>query len=116
MTNNPNAPDNNGATPIYWAAVNGHTEIVKILVPLTDNPNAPNKDGKTPIYWAAKHGHTEIVKILAPLTDNDGIGHTHAIEVAKNEDIRKILKSLQTSRKCKAGPSTKPSKKQAKKY
>ena len=29
-------------TPIYWAASNGHTEIVKSLAPLTDNPNAPN--------------------------------------------------------------------------
>ena len=28
----------------------GHSEIVKILVPLTDNPNAPNKNTETPIY------------------------------------------------------------------
>ena len=71
LTDNPNAPDRNGTTPIHWAASNGHTEIVKILAPLADNPNAPNKFwGKTPIYWAACNGHTEIVKILAPLTDN----------------------------------------------
>ena len=42
LTENPNAPDRNGYTPIICAAHNGHTEIVKILVPLTDNPNAPN--------------------------------------------------------------------------
>ena len=57
-------------TPIYWAAKNGHTEIVKILAPLTDNPNAPNKYGETPIHKAAKNGHREIVKILALFTDN----------------------------------------------
>ena len=34
LTDNPNAPDNNGETPIYWAACYGHTEIVKILTPL----------------------------------------------------------------------------------
>ena len=28
LTNNPNAPDEYGKTPIYWAARNGHTEIV----------------------------------------------------------------------------------------
>ena len=34
-------------TPIHEAAQNGHTEIVKILAPMTDNPNAPDKDGQT---------------------------------------------------------------------
>ena len=48
MTDNPNAPNEFGNTPIYEAALNGHTEIIKILAPLTDNPNAPDKDGKTP--------------------------------------------------------------------
>ena len=68
LTNNPNALDENGQTPIYWATLHGHTEIVKILAPLTDNPNAPNNDGYTPMYVAACKGHIEIVKILAPLT------------------------------------------------
>ena len=31
LTNNPNAPDEDGDTPIYWATFNGHKEIVKIL-------------------------------------------------------------------------------------
>ena len=35
--------------PIYEAACEGHTEIVKILAPLTDNPNATTINGKTPI-------------------------------------------------------------------
>ena len=35
LTDNPNDPDDEyGSTPFYWAAVNGHTEIVKILGPL----------------------------------------------------------------------------------
>ena len=57
MTDNPNAPHDFRGTPIYRAAVNGHTEIVKILAPLTDDPNAPNKDGDTPIHMAALEGH-----------------------------------------------------------
>ena len=48
MTDNPNSPDGNAETPIFVAAIMGHTEIVKFLAPLTDNPNAPNRDGKTP--------------------------------------------------------------------
>ena len=64
LTDNPNAPDKDGDTPIYLAARNGLTEIVKILAPLTDNPNAPVRNGKSPI------------------------------DVAKTEEIRKILGSF----------------------
>ena len=74
MTDNPNAPDNTGKSPIYWAARNGHTEVVKILVPLTDNPNAPNNYGQTPS------------------------------SVTKKAEIKQILKSIKTSRKHNAGP------------
>ena len=52
---------------IYEAAIYGHTEVVRILAPLTDNPNAPDVSGLTPIHRAAFRGHTEIVKILTPL-------------------------------------------------
>ena len=90
------------------------TEIVKILAPLTDNPNAPGNFGKTPIYEAARYRHTEIVKFLAPLTDNpnapDEDGQTPS-SVANNAEIRRFLKSFKTSKKLKAGPSSKPYKK-----
>ena len=66
----PNALVEDGSTPIYQAAWCGHTEIVKILAPLTDNPNNSDEDGRTPIYRASWNGHTEIVKILVPLTYN----------------------------------------------
>ena len=61
MIDNPNAPDNYGNTPIHRAAMNGHTEIVKILAPLTDNPNAPNKYGRTPKQMTS---NSEIHRIL----------------------------------------------------
>ena len=68
MTDNPNAPnkwgETLGETPIYLAAKNGHSEIVKILVPLTKTPNAPNKDGQTPMHLAAMRGYSKIVRIL----------------------------------------------------
>ena len=70
MTDNPNAPDRDGNTPIYQAALNGHTEIVKILVPLTNDPNALNDiTGKSPV------------------------------DVAKNDEIRTILESFKPSKK-----------------
>ena len=57
LIDNPNAPDENGRTPIYLAASNGHAEIVKILVQWTDNPNATLYKWKiTPINAAAYKG------------------------------------------------------------
>ena len=78
----------------------GHTEIVKILAPLTDNPNARKNNGKTPIHEAAENGHTQIVKILAPLTNNpnapDEYGRTPINFAAQNghTEIVNILDPL----------------------
>ena len=100
LTDKPNAPDENGFTPIHEAARNGHVEIVKILASLTDNPNAPDENGVTPIHEAALEGHTEIVKILVPMTDNpnvpDKFGRTPIYWAADmgHAEIVKILAPL----------------------
>ena len=74
-----------------------HTEIVKVVAPLTENPNAPNKYGETPIYKAARIGNTEIVKFLALMTDNpnapDMYGDTPC-SVTKSAEIRRFLQSF----------------------
>ena len=91
---------NGHTTPIHKAAWNSHTEIVKILAPLTDNPNAPDEDGRTPIFWAAFKGNTEIVKILAPLTNHPSAPDIYGVTpivIAKNEEIKEILSSIKTS-------------------
>ena len=117
---NPNVPENiYRQTPILVVAEEGHTEIVKILAPLTGDPNAPDKDGDTPIHFAAQEGHTEIVKILAPLTDNPNAPNNNGetpSSFAYNAEIKRILKSFNTSKKHKARSLMKPSKKRAKKF
>ena len=100
LTYNLNAPDGDGYTPIYNAANNGHTEIVKFLAQLTGIPNPPNEneDRGTPIFKASFLGHTEIVKFLAPLTDNpnaqDYDGNTPS-SLTKNAEIVRILGTFQ---------------------
>ena len=98
LTENPNAPDKYGSTPIYNATYHsGHTAIVKILAALTDNPNTPDDHGRTPIYWAACNGHTEIVEILAPLTKNPNAPNKYGqtpIYVAASNGHAKIVKIL----------------------
>ena len=64
MTDNPNARNIYGQTPIRWAARNGHTDIIKILAHLTDDPNTPDREGETPIHLAVCKGNTEIFRIL----------------------------------------------------
>ena len=62
---NPNAPDNTGWTPIHYAALKGHLEIIIILMTSADaNPNAQDIWGKTPTDLARQNGHSKIVEEL----------------------------------------------------
>ena len=96
MTDNPNAPDEVGDTPLHRAAINGHTEIVKILAPLTDTLNDPDKYGRTPIGKAQKNKF-----LFKPGSKR----YKNSVEICR------FLESFKTSGKCKE-----PSKKQAKKF
>ena len=97
LTDNPNAPDKYGRTPIHSSADNGHTEIVKILAPLTETPNTPDEHGDTPILWAASNGHKEIVKTLASLTSNPNAPNNYGttpIHYATKYGYSEIVKIL----------------------
>ena len=57
-------------TPIWNAAYEGHTDVVKLLMNVAQNPNAPKNNGATPIFIAAQKNHIEVVKLLMNSTDN----------------------------------------------
>ena len=61
-----NARDNASCTPLLWAAIRGHDEVVKILLERGDvDPYlADSCWKKTPLIWAADLGHEETVKAL----------------------------------------------------
>ena len=49
---------------LRWAAYRGHTEIAKLLIPVS----APQAIGSYALRYAAYGGHTEIVKLLIPVS------------------------------------------------
>ena len=61
-----NARDEDGRTPLIWAAdsESDSSETVKILLIKGANPNARDKDGATALSWAKKRGETPLVILL----------------------------------------------------
>ncbi len=51
-------------TPLMWAIVGGHTEIVIILIQAGADMNVTNKDDKTALDMAREDGHDSIVQLL----------------------------------------------------
>ena len=54
----------NGATPLFIAAQNGHTETAKLLLEKRADVNQAMSNGATPLYIAAQNDHRETVQLL----------------------------------------------------
>ena len=50
---------------MFWAAHQGHAEMVKFLLDHGADPKVHNKRRATALKWADIHGHFEVVIILA---------------------------------------------------
>ena len=63
--NNPNAGNDTGWTPIQLAAIDGHSEMIKLLAESSSTSNSEVMDsGITPIEMANRLGHQKVVKLL----------------------------------------------------
>ncbi|XP_063612337.1 uncharacterized protein LOC134785836 [Penaeus indicus] len=52
-------------TPLHYAAYEGHTEVVELLLIKRCDPNLSNAAGDTPLHLAALTGEIDVVKILS---------------------------------------------------
>ena len=59
-----NARDNNGSTPLMYAAESGNPDAVSVLIKAGADVNAQNNDGWAPLIYAAESGNPDAVSVL----------------------------------------------------
>lgn len=59
-----NATTASGDTPLHWAGMAGHAELVDLLLAHGASPDSSDMVGNTPLHWAAQAGHEEVAKML----------------------------------------------------
>ncbi|WXC58102.1 hypothetical protein SNK03_004001 [Fusarium graminearum] len=60
-----NLADQDGQTPLLWAAYKGHEAIVRLLVKNAARVEKVDQVyGRTPLSWAASKGHQDVVRLL----------------------------------------------------
>ncbi|XP_070275476.1 ankyrin repeat domain-containing protein 66 isoform X2 [Myotis yumanensis] len=59
--------DWNDRTPLHWAAIKGHMEVMKLLIQCGASPCLVTDVGWTPAHFAAESGHLPVLKMLHAL-------------------------------------------------
>ncbi|CAI8618023.1 unnamed protein product [Vicia faba] len=57
-------PDNDGRSPLHWAAYKGYADTIRLLLFRDASQGRQDKDGCTPLHWAALRGHSEACAVL----------------------------------------------------
>jgi hypothetical protein len=79
---NADSKDDNGRTPLSWAAGGGRETVVQLLVDRADvDADSKDNQGHTPLFWATMYGHEAVVRLLVDRADidadsKDNEGHT----------------------------------------
>ncbi|KAA8522944.1 hypothetical protein F0562_009367 [Nyssa sinensis] len=60
----PDVPDNDGRSPLHWAAYKGYADCIRLLLFLDAYRVRQDKEGCTPLHWAAIRGNLEVCTVL----------------------------------------------------
>ncbi len=55
-------PGGDDMTPLHYAALNGHTEVAKVLLAAGASVNATDEWNRTPLHWAGYNGHVDVAQ------------------------------------------------------
>ncbi|CAI9758917.1 unnamed protein product [Fraxinus pennsylvanica] len=77
----PDIPDNDGRSPLHWAAYKGFADCIRLLLFLDAYRGRQDKEGCTPLHWAAIRGNLEACTVLVQagkkedlmIADNTGL-------------------------------------------
>ncbi|XP_010913354.1 protein S-acyltransferase 24 [Elaeis guineensis] len=100
----PDAPDNDGRSPLHWAAYKGYADCIRLLLFLDAYRRRQDKEGCTPLHWAAIRGNLEACTVLVQagkkedlmVTDNSGL--TPA-QLASSKNHRQVTFFLGNARR-----------------
>ena len=77
--------DKSGRTALHWAAISGHTEVVKLLLSKGSNILAESSNKMNALHMAVEAGRVETVRALMEFVANDEEKKT-ALTMAKNSE------------------------------
>jgi palmitoyltransferase len=100
----PDVPDNDGRSPLHWAAYKGFADSIRLLLFLDAHRGRQDKEGCTPLHWAAIRGNLEACTVLVQagkredliMTDNTGL--TPA-QLASDKNHRQVAFFLGNARR-----------------
>ncbi|KAI8026358.1 putative protein S-acyltransferase 23 [Camellia lanceoleosa] len=89
------APDNDGRSPLHWAAYKGFADTIRLLLFRDASQERQDKEGCTPLHWAVTRGHVEACTVLVhagtkqELSVKDNAGFT-PVQLASDKGHRHI--------------------------
>ncbi|XVE94066.1 hypothetical protein REPUB_Repub01dG0248400 [Reevesia pubescens] len=89
------APDNDGRSPLHWAAYKGFSDTIRLLLFRDASQGRQDKEGCTPLHWAAMRGNIEACTLLVhagtkqELMLKDKAGFT-PVQIASDKGHRQI--------------------------
>ena len=93
-----NQQDEDGLTPLHWAALKGNTQIARYLIDNKADINAVDKNNEAPLHYAAYNGKYDIVVLLLDNKANLKIatdrGRTSLHKASFKKDGYKIVEKL----------------------